>query len=334
MQQMRGVNLGGWLVLERWITPSLFAGTDATDEYTLCGQHRELAEERIEQHRSAFITQQTIADIATRGLDTVRLPVGHWLFGKSEPYIAGADTYVDQLFEWCDEYGIGVILDIHGAPGSQNGWDHSGRAGEIGWGNGNTVQETLDFLEAVVDRYGDKRALRALEVLNEPHWDVPIGTLLAYYRQAYQLVRARYSDLTVVMSDGFRGEVMAKKLQKERFDRVILDVHLYQLYTEEDRALDFHGHIRKTTQQWPKLLKKLTKRMPVLVGEWSAAMHEMYLPLQQPEHVKSYTQFHYDEYFHAQRKVFDEASASWTYWTAKTERGGPWSLLDNSSFDT
>ena len=30
-----GVNLGGWLVLERWMTPSVFAGTDATNEYEL-----------------------------------------------------------------------------------------------------------------------------------------------------------------------------------------------------------------------------------------------------------------------------------------------------------
>ena len=32
----RGVNLGGWLALEKWITPSLYAGVQAEDEYTLC----------------------------------------------------------------------------------------------------------------------------------------------------------------------------------------------------------------------------------------------------------------------------------------------------------
>lgn len=32
---IKGVNLGGWLLLERWMSPSLFAGTDAVDEYTL-----------------------------------------------------------------------------------------------------------------------------------------------------------------------------------------------------------------------------------------------------------------------------------------------------------
>lgn len=41
--QIRGVNLGGWMVLEPWITPSLFyqflgkgEGTTALDTYTFC----------------------------------------------------------------------------------------------------------------------------------------------------------------------------------------------------------------------------------------------------------------------------------------------------------
>lgn len=29
---LQGVNLGGWLVLEKWMTPSLFDGTTAADE--------------------------------------------------------------------------------------------------------------------------------------------------------------------------------------------------------------------------------------------------------------------------------------------------------------
>ena len=259
MQQIRGVNLGGWLVLERWITPSLFEGSDATDEYTLCQAGGDVAKERIQKHRETFITKDTIKAIAERGLNTVRLPVGHWLFG-------------------------------------------------------------------------DKTVLRGLEVLNEPHWDVPMKTLLEYYQQTYDLIRGRYPDLTILMSDAFRPEEMAKQLQKRRFTGVMLDVHLYQLFTPEDRALDLHGHIRKTERDWAKLLGKLTKRMPVIVGEWSAAMHELYLPLDQPAHTKRYGQNDYRTYFQAQHNMFNERAVSWTYWTARTERGGPWSLLDNPDF--
>ena len=32
---IKGVNLGNWLVLEKWMSPALFYGTDAEDEYDL-----------------------------------------------------------------------------------------------------------------------------------------------------------------------------------------------------------------------------------------------------------------------------------------------------------
>ena len=32
---IKGVNLGNWLVLEKWMSPALFEGTDAEDEYWL-----------------------------------------------------------------------------------------------------------------------------------------------------------------------------------------------------------------------------------------------------------------------------------------------------------
>ena len=33
--KIKGVNLGGWLVLEKWMAPHLFDGTNADDEYYL-----------------------------------------------------------------------------------------------------------------------------------------------------------------------------------------------------------------------------------------------------------------------------------------------------------
>ena len=53
----------------------------------------------------------------------------------------------------CRKYGLKVIIDLHAAPGSQNGWEHSSsRDGSIEWGKtddniGKTV-EVIDFLTA------------------------------------------------------------------------------------------------------------------------------------------------------------------------------------------
>jgi len=35
---IRGVNIGGWLLTEEWITPSLYDSTDAADEWHLCNE--------------------------------------------------------------------------------------------------------------------------------------------------------------------------------------------------------------------------------------------------------------------------------------------------------
>ena len=49
---VKGVNLGNWLVLEKWMSPHLFDGTTAEDEYYLPTQlSREVYEARIQTHR-------------------------------------------------------------------------------------------------------------------------------------------------------------------------------------------------------------------------------------------------------------------------------------------
>ena len=52
---VRGVNLGSWLVLEYWMTPEVFSGTGAVDEYTLARAlpHEEY-EALMKNHRASF----------------------------------------------------------------------------------------------------------------------------------------------------------------------------------------------------------------------------------------------------------------------------------------
>jgi aryl-phospho-beta-D-glucosidase BglC (GH1 family) len=40
------------------------------------------------------------------------------------------------VVEWCRKYGIRVKLDLHTIPGSQNGYNHSGKGGQINFLNG------------------------------------------------------------------------------------------------------------------------------------------------------------------------------------------------------
>ena len=62
--KIRGVNLGNWLVLERWMNPAMFADTEALDEYHLPRMLPEAAyRERIRTHRNEYITERDFTRI-------------------------------------------------------------------------------------------------------------------------------------------------------------------------------------------------------------------------------------------------------------------------------
>jgi aryl-phospho-beta-D-glucosidase BglC (GH1 family) len=46
-----------------------------------------------------------------------------------------AYTYVDTALKWGQQYGIGVLIELHAANGSQNGQDNSApmTANRVGW---------------------------------------------------------------------------------------------------------------------------------------------------------------------------------------------------------
>ena len=108
------------------MTPSLFAGTDAIDEYTFMATPD--AAERLRRHHETWITEQDFAWLAGHGVQLVRLPVGHWVLADDPPYL-GAPELLDAAMEWAAAYGLKVLLDLHAVSGSQNGQDHSGRVG-------------------------------------------------------------------------------------------------------------------------------------------------------------------------------------------------------------
>lgn len=58
--------------------------------------------------------------MADYGLNTVRIPVAHWFWNKTEaePYITGAQIpHLQRALNWSYVYGLDVILDMHALPG-------------------------------------------------------------------------------------------------------------------------------------------------------------------------------------------------------------------------
>ena len=68
------------------------------------------------------------------------------------------------------------MIDLHTAPGSQNGFDNSGRRGPIRWLEGDNVERTLRILEKITQNMADwiteghikEETLYGIELLNEP----------------------------------------------------------------------------------------------------------------------------------------------------------------------
>jgi glucan 1,3-beta-glucosidase len=93
----------------------------------MVNRSRTLAEERMAHQLETWVTEQDFKEISELGFNSVRLPVGYWNIIK-DPYnmYAPADNtkslrYIDFAFDMADKYGLTVLLDLHGAPGSQNG---------------------------------------------------------------------------------------------------------------------------------------------------------------------------------------------------------------------
>ncbi len=69
------------------------------------------------------------------------------------------------------------------------------------------------------------------EVFNEPHRDVPIDQLLAYYQHVYDVIRANcHLGVPVIFRDAFRPYEMAELFSQLGMQNITLDVHLYQLF--------------------------------------------------------------------------------------------------------
>jgi glucan 1,3-beta-glucosidase len=315
----KGVNLGGWLVLEKWMTPSLFAGHAAIDEYGLCRELGTRAKIVLANHRDTFITEADFAWLCAHGVNAVRLPVGYWIFDGSGPYVGGIE-YVDKVMKWAQKHTIAVVLDLHGAPGSQNGKDHSGKVGPVQWKDEQNIIESLKTLEQLAERYASTPALAAIELLNEPSWHLGKKRLNRFYEAAYDRIR-NHCDMRVaiIFPDAYKPKKWRWTMRGQQYENVLLDVHLYQLFGWGDLLLSGKWHIRKALHR-TRLIRKLQTVRPVIIGEWSAALPPRAYRGHEPKALQQ-------TYADAQMLAMQEAMG-WFYWSYKTEHGGPWSFRD------
>jgi len=308
-----GVNLGGWLLVERWMNPTLFKGTDAEDEYSLM-QTKDGAT-RIEAHRKSFITEEDWKWLAAHKITHVRLPVGYWALQDDAPY-TNVTKHLDWAFAMAEKYKINILLDLHALKGSQNGTIHSGKIGAVKWRA--YEQDSLDALEELAIRYRNSSALWGIEIINEPKVLGNYIALLRYYRDAYKLLRGivRHGTYTV-FQDGFVPLLFSGALWSRKNYPVIMDTHFYLAVPQLFSWMTPRQYDRFRRALFGGALLLTIWRQPVIVGEWSSILPQpMFNRVPQDEHYAMLAAT-----IQRQRRAYRHAMGRF-YWNYKTEGEG------------
>lgn len=174
---LHGVNLGGWLLQESWMcaVTGSECNLDSLDILThRFGQEKAMA--LFESYAENYITKDDIQNIADLGCNCVRLPFWYRNFMNEDGTFLSENPdeiygfrMIDRLIEWCREYGVYVILDLHGAPGSQSTNHCSGAIGRWELFTSDAAKDAAVRLwTAIAGRYKDEPVIAAYDLLNEP----------------------------------------------------------------------------------------------------------------------------------------------------------------------
>jgi glucan 1,3-beta-glucosidase len=287
---IRGVNIGGWLVIEPFITPSLFnypASANVIDEYTLTTKLGSRAANTIENHYASFITKDDFENIRAAGFDHVRIPYPYWAVKTydGDPYIPQISwRYLLRAIEWCRENGLRVNLDLHSVPGSQNGWTHSGRLGPINWISGPqgslNAQRSLDIHEQLATFFSQPRYSNIITIyglVNEPKMiDLPMASVVDWNTQAVSVIRkAGLTRPYLPFGDGFLKLSDWQGEFQNVDDKLVLDTHQYQIFNTGQLPLNHSARIALSCSGYTGLLVASNNPQsgwgPTMDGEWSQA---------------------------------------------------------------
>ena len=201
--QLKGVNAGQILLQEGWMSPfALEPLKNADGSYVKDDgdniQYPEFTEEEFRRalqsnpnlqgydmdellayYYSCFFTEEDFRIIKEDlGLNTIRLPFYYLNILNEDLTLREEEeafSYLDWFLEQAANHGLYVILDLHGAPGSQSGYEHSGSATREAnlWNSEENVAATVALWGYIAKHYTYTRPdlgawIATYDLLNEP----------------------------------------------------------------------------------------------------------------------------------------------------------------------
>ena len=204
MGYMAGVNLGGWI-----------------------SQYEGNLKRNPEGHFDTFITEEDILQIASWGMDHIRLPFDYSLIEydeKTGKYNEFGFIYLDRCLEWCKKAGLNLIIDLHQAPGFS-----------FGTPDANTLFDDVALQDRFVDlwcsiaeRYKSEGQNLMFELLNEIVEKTPDRWNALAARTIKSIRRIDGDRRIVVGGIDYNSVWRLKEMPIFDDDKIVYNFHMYE----------------------------------------------------------------------------------------------------------
>jgi endoglucanase len=209
---MRGVNLGGWFIMEKWMCP--LTSDSEPDTYTVMqtldnrfGVSTE--ESLISYYQQHWITTTDLDNIQSLGFNVIRVPVWYGQFYylnniSNSGWRPDAFTELDWVVSNAAQRGIYTIIDMHGVVGGQSTSDDTGYAGQNQyWSNSNDQGNTAWMWWQIASHYNGNANVAGYDLINEPTGAPNTSAVWTAYNSLYNSVRSADANHMIIMEGTF-----------------------------------------------------------------------------------------------------------------------------------
>ncbi len=336
MNKVKGINLGGWLLMEGYILggPNI-AESRIKKEFKK--MHGDTGLRDFEKKYYAnFIQKEDFQKIAKTGAKQIRLPFNSKLIEK-KPYSYSEKglKIVKQALDWAQEVNLKVILDLHAAPGSQNcDWHGDSEGIAKFWQKKHYRTRAVKIWQYLSDKFKNHPGLYGYDLLNEPVTDKKnIKLIKNYYQEAIDAIReSDKKNIIFLEGNCWAQEIdFLKDLISEKID---ISIHAYQpLFYVYDfsRYLIYPGKIENAYWNKSTIYKHLRpyaefsrkNKVNIMVGEFGINWRGGF--------------WGEKTYLDDLLSVFDDYGFGYTYWTYKAVAtpvfpNGLFQFTDNNNY--
>jgi hypothetical protein len=263
-----GVGLGNWLLPEGYMWKFGKAGDRPRKIEKVISDliGEEKASVFWKEFRENYITEKDIQKIAELGFNSVRPALNSRVFMTEEDnpvFLEEGFRLLDSLVNWCNKYGIYVIIDMHGAPGGQTGANIDDSPNDMPelFMHTKYQDQLVNLWLKIVERYKDNPAVAAYDLLNEP---LPVNTgaagkykhlLVPVYKRLIKEIR-NIDKKHMITLEGFDWSNDWSLFDKPLADNVFFQFHYY-CWARPDNLYSINKFLEKRDQL----------NTPVWVGE-------------------------------------------------------------------